>query len=1223
MSGRIASAFGSVRPMRSRIVRNGLIAAVVTGVLLAGAMVAAPFLIEGEAAKSAIEKRLTELTGGEFRYEALQFRVWPRPAADLRGLTFRVPPLVDGTAERARLRFALLPLLKGDLRISRMRLERPVVVMRVAGLQPGSLGDDPIATYRNAISPALAWLALHADGLELSIRDGAVDLQYAGEPSLKLDALTLDGQVSDDAVEAKAAARATSWKQARASVKIATASHAANLELAFDDLDAERVLAALPGAPGMRVHPAATDATLSVQTDGQRSATAGLSVSTPALALARGGARVDLGATRARLKGSYAPGDSSLTVEELAVGDWLANGSGSLKLGSGASGTQLDAKAGRVDAARLRAAALAIGPDIPWISTTAAVVKAGNALDVRIVAAGNDVKALADFAVYEISMDVDKATFDVPVPPMELAPTSGKLRIAKSTLSARDVAATFGASKLRSGELVLTLMPAVVLRSLSATVDLDLAENHARVRYLSRETPIGAELDRLQSIAGRAAGTFALRDEGGRLRETYDMTSVNATLRHPGVPFPIVIDRGRFTRETGGELVVRGVAGTIGASRVDPLDAEISLGPAPAVRSAAGAATLNLDELAPWILGTAPLKRLRDGVLALQGIVDVKVSRLAGPLNAADRIDIAATITPRKLRLTASHLPGRLALDGGTVRLEGADLSFDGVDAEIQDARGSVSGSVRGYATPARTFDVTVVRATIGPRGLEWLEDEAGIGPGARLQAPIALDRARIRWPLPAPWSLEASAAASFRNGARAEFDLLSRPGQVNVRRLTFKDQDSDVRIVVDWQPDRVIVGYHGVVSARSIARMVTVPVAASGTLRGDFDATIDFRDPALSRASGKLEGADVVLPAAFDVPVTIARLSVDADGDRLRVRDTALRVGEEPLNLAGSIARAGGRLNVDATIGAESIDAQQWLARLGASEKDSKRASPWSRSLAGKIVLRAGHLEYAGYRLEPFVASMVLGGDSLTADVTEASLCGLAVPFKLTASGGALQLEGQASAKDLPLGDAAPCLSRGRLSASGTMEVRASFSASGSASSLLASTRGSAKLRARDGRIGGVRALARVVEVDEVSQRLPKAEVEAASQGIAFSTLEIEASLAGERVTIERALIESAAINIAMQGQIRLDDRQVALTGVALPIVSTLLKSVPVIGQIVGDPVVGIPISVTGDIADPQVNRVGAGAIAGALLGTLQSVVSLPVQLLGGAPAPAAAEPR
>jgi uncharacterized protein YhdP len=245
------------------------------------------------------------------------------------------------------------------------------------------------------------------------------------------------------------------------------------------------------------------------------------------------------------------------------------------------------------------------------------------------------------------------------------------------------------------------------------------------------------------------------------------------------------------------------------------------------------------------------------------------------------------------------------------------------------------------------------------------------------------------------------------------------------------------------------------------------------------------------------------------------------------------------------------------------------------------------------------------------------LGENKLTADVTEGSVCGIAVPLTLTAGGGSLQVKGQAIAKDLPLAAAATCLSKGRLSASGTMDVAADFSASGAMSSLLASAKGSAKLRARDGRIGGATALSRVLEVDEVSARLPAAEVAAAREGFAFSRFEIDASLAGDRLSIERALVASAALNVAMQGEIRLDDGKIALTGVALPIVNNLLKSVPVIGNVVGDPVVGIPIRITGDISDPRVNRAAAGAVAGALVGTLQSIVSLPVQLLGGSPAP------
>ena len=64
------------------------------------------------------------------------------------------------------------------------------------------------------------------------------------------------------------------------------------------------------------------------------------------------------------------------------------------------------------------------------------------------------------------------------------------------------------------------------------------------------------------------------------------MTSINGTLRHAGVPLPIAIDSGGLHYETGGALVLRKVAGAIGSSRVQGLDAEIAFAPGPVVRAA-------------------------------------------------------------------------------------------------------------------------------------------------------------------------------------------------------------------------------------------------------------------------------------------------------------------------------------------------------------------------------------------------------------------------------------------------------------------------------------------------------------------------------------------------------------------------------------------------------------------------------------------------------------
>jgi hypothetical protein len=92
-----------------------------------------------------------------------------------------------------------------------------------------------------------------------------------------------------------------------------------------------------------------------------------------------------------------------------------------------------------------------------------------------------------------------------------------------------------------------------------------------------------------------------------------------------------------------------------------------------------------------------------------------EVSRVA---DADDALDwqVSAVLAPRKVRMASPHLPDRLTIDGGTLRLEDKDLVCDGVGLEMRDARGVVSGPVRAYAAPARSIDVSIARATIGAR---------------------------------------------------------------------------------------------------------------------------------------------------------------------------------------------------------------------------------------------------------------------------------------------------------------------------------------------------------------------------------------------------------------------------------------------------------------------------------------------------------------------------
>ena len=68
-------------------------------------------------------------------------------------------------------------------------------------------------------------------------------------------------------------------------------------------------------------------------------------------------------------------------------------------------------------------------------------------------------------------------------------------------------------------------------------------------------------------------------------------------------------------------------------------------------------------------------------------------------------------------------------------------------------------------------------------------------------------------------------------------------------------------------------------------------------------------------------------------------------------------------------------------------------------------------------------------------------------------------------------------------------------------------------------------------------------------------------------------------------------------------------------------MQHVPIIGRIFGARVLGIPLSVTGDLDDPRVVPLGPAAIGQSVVNLLGAVVKMPIDLIDpfvGRPQPA-----
>ena len=182
----------------------------------------------------------------------------------------------------------------------------------------------------------------------------------------------------------------------------------------------------------------------------------------------------------------------------------------------------------------------------------------------------------------------------------------GALVFANGALQGRALSGAIGRSSFRDGTLTLDLVPAVGLHDLRAAIDADLADALAMARAaLGRDG--AAALADIESLRGRAAGTFAFERHGRQPGYRVELMRIRADGRYRGVPFPLAVSSGEL-HYAHDSLRVRGLSGTVGRSRVTGASADIALDADRTVRAASGDAVLDLAELYPWLASLDPLR---------------------------------------------------------------------------------------------------------------------------------------------------------------------------------------------------------------------------------------------------------------------------------------------------------------------------------------------------------------------------------------------------------------------------------------------------------------------------------------------------------------------------------------------------------------------------------------------------------------------------------------
>jgi hypothetical protein len=673
----------------------------------------------------------------------------------------------------------------------------------------------------------------------------------------------------------------------------------------------------------------------------------------------------------------------------------------------------------------------------------------------------------------------------------------------------------------------------------------------------------------------------------------------DAAVKLAALPWKLAPHAARLTI-TPGHVRVAGAKGVLGDSAFENVAAHVDLRKTARLSAASGNATLQLEQWFPWLRAKVPL----DEVSALSGSVEVALTRLALRFDRPQEADYEAAATPRNVSAALKALPAPVNVTHGVIHVNSRQVRLEKVAAAMLDARARVSGS---FSFAKSSLDISLADGAVGEKLVRWAMQRADVADRLEPKTPLRLSAQRIAW---APkGALEVDARVEFERGPTLALALAWRPELLELRRVAIKDERSDALLDATVAGDLIQASFTGTLHGQSIPSMLRQPLpAASGTARGELRLTIDRKRPERTSGEGHLRVEALDLSWLAGRKALIERAEIDAEGTGMRISAARFGVEDQFFELSGEARRTDQGPVLDARIESAGVILDRLLPPVDPNAPKKKASPLWPLPVSGRIDLRTGFVQYKTYRIEPFGGIVSLEPERARLEVKEARMCGLSFPMEVEMR----PEQGIATAhirmQDEPLERTVRCLTGGNVELTGNANLTAELRVQGRRPHLVRGLTGTLQADVREGEVkrfallGNILSFRNIVSPGRMKQ-----------DGFPYRHMTAKGRFESGTFLVEEAFFDSDAIRLAAHGRVGLLEPNSQLTVLVglLTNVDRIAEVVPILGDVFGGSMSGLPISVSGDIRDPRIIPLGPRAVTDQLLGIFERTLRLPGKLL------------
>lgn len=1164
--------------------------------------------INVESARAKIVDSLSKTFNGNIYIKKVELFFFPRPYIKIHQAQISIQKKANGKIKLLKIYPKLFPLFAGDIQISKIHAEYPDLFIRL----PERREKLSLVDIENKLSTAINILKEKAPGIDISIKRGTLNLNQNQATNLLFQ--NINAQIGSPPWDLKYTITACLDDSDFAlSGRLDPKNFKGKGSIYLKNFRVHKVAGLFLLDDINYIKDSIVNLKVSFQTEGIGTLQAHIEGSIPNIVPQRNNQKLILKINETKASLEINNEKTLLTIDKLSIDKPHITLTGSLNINKLNPKIYLFLKGTDIDVNELRNSALVIASDIPIVRDVSKYVIDGRVPSISFYTKGTSLDDLGKTENIYIKGTMLEGNIFIPGPDLAFKSVNGDCVITKGILNGSQLYAYLNNARLSEGVLKVGLEGEDAPFHLDTLANINLTELLSLLKHIVKNDALLREFNLISEIEGIANGRVVLGETIDSVNVRFEVFDTKLHARYKRIPYSVEVKEGSFFYDSS-KIIARNANFTLGSSSFSKFNSTLKLKEPYNFEISSQKSSLNLEELYNWSSSYNQVKNLLSNIKLLKGITLIELMNIKGPFINPEKWSFQIIGELENLKINSPFFPDTLIITGKRFELAPQKISFSKALVNIDNTSLSVSGFLKTNLKVIQKADISF-NGTAGLSVLEWFKKLSKLPP--KLKFPYSLFLSDARFTREETGILSFQSNMKIKDGPDISVDIYKTPKELLIKKVSLKDKKSDAKFSFNRQAKKIDFTFDGSLSGKTLDTFFSLPEFSIGLIKGVFQSEIQSDKSLRINSSGKIYGEKIVIPLKSDTPMKIEKLSLNADINGVKFETDSVKWQDNSLSLEGSLNsnEKGTIINMDVL--ADRLNWNNLKRIFEAANEDNKKAddltkTEWKRSLQIIARVRSKGFIIERFWASPLHANISLAGGVLDTTITNANICYIPVSGKIKISQNNIETNLKISVSNQPLEPFITCIGNKGL-VTGKFDMQGEISSRSRHNALAKSLNGKVNFKAKNGRIYRYGTIAKIFALLNVTEIFRGKLPDVTQEGFAYQSMSFEGQIRDGKLLLREGIIDGSSMEIVCEGNVDFVEKKIDMNLLVAPLktVDFILRKIPLVRDITGRSLISIPVRVTGNLGNPDVNYLPLSSVGSGLLGIMEKTIKLPVKII------------